>query len=143
MCTQCIVAPFYFGEVLDGVYLIRARRDDNDDWMKAKDWGLALCNDPFVIWNVTPKPMAEYSNIDDYYMDLVVFETDMFFKAATVYTLYNACIKSGYNPVAGIRLEEWLFNKLARFIEESAPIAEDDKVLLNTGKPVLIFNPKE
>ena len=30
MCEQCLVNPLYFGEVLPGWYLIRARRDGND-----------------------------------------------------------------------------------------------------------------
>ena len=46
MCEQCLVNPLYFGEVLPGWYLIRARRDG--DIMKVGDWGMIQCNDPTI-----------------------------------------------------------------------------------------------
>ena len=49
MCEQCVAQTVLYGEVVPGFYLVRATVDGGT--MKAGDWGLVECNDPFFIWS--------------------------------------------------------------------------------------------
>jgi hypothetical protein len=67
MCTTCFVNPFFYGEVLPGFFLIRARRQYFDE-MYPKEWGLVVCNGPSLIWKTTPY-LYDDENLLDKAMD--------------------------------------------------------------------------
>jgi hypothetical protein len=124
MCEQCLVNPLFYGEVLPGWFLIRARRESSS--MKVGDWGLLRCNDPDFIWS--SHPVLDLSS-DDEEENLSIPEDD--FTSAfrcdpnTGYALVKAAEQSGYHPEEG-GLLYWLWEYLAKFIENTNPSTEED-----------------
>lgn len=59
-----MVNPLYYGEVLPGFFLIRARRQYFDE-MYPKEWGLVICNGPSLIWKTTPYLYEDVKQLDE------------------------------------------------------------------------------
>jgi len=122
MCEQCLVNPLYFGEVLPGWYLIRARRDG--DIMKVGDWGMIQCNDPTFVWETTPKMTAEQN--EKLYILPEDFENSLYLNAYNGYELVKAAIEVGYNRDEDGYFPQWLYYKLSEFIRNTEPRIEED-----------------
>lgn len=163
MCLQCLVAPYYFGEVLPGWILIRARKDDYKDdptEMAAGDWGLLRCNDPEIIWNVMPMlapqspkyglpagtvdAQAELQRLEDgedkYFEDVKQFEDAI--KKNSIDTIYNVMAKgvaAGFNSAEN-NFAEWLFNRIADHISVTEPTIDKDPEL-SSSNPIKLMNP--
>lgn len=122
MCEQCLVNPLYFGEVLPGWYLIRARRDGND--MKVGEWGMVQCNDPTFTWMTTPKVTKEE------YEDMLYlpedFDEALYMNPINGHNLITSAIEAGYSRKEHGHFSFWLFWYLSEFIRNNEPTTEED-----------------
>ena len=118
MCEQCLVNPVYFGEVLPGYNLARARRDGND-WKKG-EWGLIECNDPTYRWTSVPKETEWYMDIPDDFIEGITANQPAFF----TYKLVKTAIEAGYTEDENFEL--WLFNHIAKFLETAEGTTDED-----------------
>lgn len=140
MCLQCLVDPYYFGEIAPGWKLIRARKNDHKDHeMKAGDWGLLRSNDPDFIWSVYPLHIAQFDTATDeeffiYSKALEEFENSL--KNSSLNTFVNLVNACKYNEKE--HFVEWLFNHLAQYIETAKPIFEEDSLF--PSNPVILMN---
>lgn len=123
MCEQCLVNPLYFGEVLPGWFLIRARRKGN--MMEVGDWGMLRCNDPTFVWSTTPKATKE--EFDGYIYLPDDFDEALYMYATHGYDLISAGIEIGYNREEHGRFAQWLFWHLSEHIRNTEPTVEDDE----------------
>jgi hypothetical protein len=126
MCTQCLVNPLYFGEVLPGWYLIRARRKGG--YMEVGDWGLIRANDPDIIFKTTPmiepnigsEERIEYRNrVDAFYNELVA-------PVHISFRLVESAQKQAYNIEEDGHFHIWFFDHLAGYINKTTPETEED-----------------
>ena len=132
MCTQCLVNPFYYGEIAPGWFLIRARRNENDkDGMKIGDWGLVECNGPSIVFKTTPFVYADERKLD---IAIEKFSDELYTDVRTGYRLYEALNKVKI-PISAKRFmvkhncfnfEEKFYMYLADYIEKSNPVLEQD-----------------
>lgn len=139
MCEQCLAKTvLYLGpkkkEVLPGYSLVRATIDGN--YMKKDEWGLVRCNDPDVIWSVTPvvdpddglsdDQIGRIENSKEYQKQCLVFDK-AFVNLEKALNRMNfdyaiwlgvAMKKSGYNPKKhGYRSSCWLCHHIAKFLK--------------------------
>lgn len=122
MCEQCIVNPLYFGEVLPGWFLIRARRQGS--MMEVGDWGMVQCNDPTFVWSSTPKMTKE--EFDGFVYLPEDFEESLYMYVTNGYDLLISAIKVGYNREEHGRFSQWLFWHLSEYIRNTEPTVEED-----------------
>lgn len=133
MCTQCLVNPFYYGEIAPGWFLIRARREENNDKdsMKIGDWGLVECNDPSIVFKTTPFIYADSSKLD---LAMNQFEDELITDIDTGYRLYSA-LKQVKLSVNSRRLmvkhncysfNDRFYMYLADYIAKCNPVLEQD-----------------
>ena len=164
MCLQCLVDPYYFGQVIPGWLLIRARKDDYKDdptEMAAGDWGLLRCNDPEIIWNVMPRlapqspsygvsvkdcvdAQAELKRLEDiedrYYKDIERFEVAIKRNSIdTTFELMTAGVAAGYDPEER-GFAEWLFNRIAEHIAVTEPTIDEENPSLVPSNPIKLMN---
>jgi len=142
MCTQCIVNPLYFGEVLPGWYLIRARREAPNE-MDVGDWGLLRCNDPDVVFKTTPMKDPDPSDEDgtkdpesstisdpnllkEFYNRVDKFSDEFYCSPYIGYLLVEAGIRVGYNHENDGSFIDWLFSYLGEYIDKTEPTVEED-----------------
>ena len=118
MCEQCLVNPVYFGEVLPGYNLARARRDGND-WKKG-EWGLIKCNDPTYRWMSVPKKDTNYVDIPDDFIDGLTMNQPLFYG----YELVKASLEAGYDGEENF--EMWLFDHIAKYLETAEGTTDED-----------------
>lgn len=121
MCEQCIVNPLSFGEVLPGIYLMRARRDGNE--MNAGDWGLVYCNGPFFVWSGTrekPNPECSYSESDmsDEFSQMMV-------DPRTGYDLFTKAFAFGFDPNKH-NFTAWFWEHIFNHVDATEPQVDDD-----------------
>ena len=59
---QLYVLPSGEQEVIPGIFLVRATRDEgpDDDDIKKGDWGLVRSNSPDFVWSQTPEKDPEF-----------------------------------------------------------------------------------
>jgi hypothetical protein len=127
MCDQCLTNSLYFGEVLPGYQLIRARR--KSDMMNVGDWGLVICNDPDYVWSSVPVMDPTSGMTDDqmkqYFAEdssrSVFFTPDEFIDALygspnQGYSLVKAAMSIGYNFEEHGQFDYWLFDHIARYL---------------------------
>lgn len=128
MCTQCLVNPFYYGEVMPGWFLIRARRASSD--MDVKDWGLVECNDPSIVFSTTPYIPASGFSV----AEIEKFSDELVCDPSTGYRLIAAFkqvkpifrVLRLYSKHMAFRLEDRLFLYLADYIKNSTPETDSD-----------------
>lgn len=88
MCTQCVVNPIYYGEIAPGWFLMRARKDEyGSDGMRAGEWGIVECNDPTIVFDVTP---IVYTNSEQTWETYYKFYYNFMFAPSVGYKFYNA-----------------------------------------------------
>lgn len=133
MCEQCMVNPLYFGEVIPGWTLIRARRSNE---MKVGDWGLVQINDPTLVWSsnltwpedydeVLSNPPADFIEALDsaHYLEIV--------------DLTVAALEAGFDsrvasdpetnlPVHSMHLDNWLWNRMIEHLKTAEASTDDD-----------------
>lgn len=141
MCTQCVVNPIYYGEVAPGWWLIRARKDEvGDDGMKVGDWGLVECNDPSIVFSVTP---VVYDNDTDTYNTYTEFFYNFMFAPSVGYRLY----KSMENVTVPFRVKRQWIKDMAYSFEERFYYYLADFIKTATldydGDPHCDFDPRE
>jgi len=140
MCEQCLVNPLYFGEVLPGWFLIRARREGTE--MKVGQWGLVECNGPTFVWTTTPKPDPTVGLTEkqerEFWASLTEeqkkaeiaregdFDDALVCNPFTGYKLVKAAMKKGYRRNTHGHLSSWLFHYLGVWIRDHDPEVEDD-----------------
>jgi hypothetical protein len=93
MCTQCIVNPFYYGDIAPGWFLIRARREETGV-MEIGDWGLVECDNPNIVFKTTPFIYADKEKLFD---AIGNFSGEMFTDIEAGYRLYSAMEKVKIN----------------------------------------------
>lgn len=146
MCEQCLVNPIYFGDVLPGWLLARARREvEWADWKKG-EWGLIKSNDPTFRWTTTPTPnptwgMSEKEE-DDWIeaqpdgspekvrAEFLGFEGDFHeqFSSCTAmegYRLVSAAIEKGYDPAVHGGFAYWFFDFIGEFLKTAEPLEDE------------------
>jgi hypothetical protein len=138
MCEQCLVNPLYFGEVIPGWCLIRARRQGSD--MEVGDWGLLRMNDPDLIWKSTPQLDPTFYMTDDEeaeywkthsYKDEAVHAAEDFVDTlwcqpvSLGYDLVSAMMEAGYSRKQHGPVEWWLWQKLAEHIRDTEPTVDE------------------
>ena len=147
MCTQCLVYPYYFGEVIPGWFLIRARKDDYKDnplVMKAGDFGLVVVNEPSVVWSTLPKIIPNDDSSDEE-LDKFYAEVDEFEERIThmgidgIVSLVNSCRKVGFNENNNKYFAEWFYDYIAKYI--SSCTIEEDSYELVKDNPIRLFEP--
>ncbi len=91
MCTQCVVNPIYYGEIAPGWWLMRARKDEGGlDGMKAGEWGIVECNDPTIVFDVTP---VVYNDADQTWELYYKFYYNFMFAPSIGHKFYTAMEK--------------------------------------------------
>jgi hypothetical protein len=121
MCEQCLVNPLYFGEVFPGWFLIRARRDG--DLMKVGDWGLLECNDPSIIWSVTPIIKEPDSlTIAEFDARFTVFCDELYVPPLIGYRLVKSVVDAGIFQMGNGNFNISLFEHLAKWINNHDPL---------------------
>lgn len=150
MCTQCLVNPFYYGEIAPDWFLIRARREESGDrGMQIGDWGLVEVNDPSIVFKTTPFVYADVAKLDKA-MD--AFEDELFTDIYTGYRFYSALQKVKFT-ISSKRLmvkhrcynfNDKLYMYLADYIANSTPVLEQDPFphIDQTVKHDYSFNPR-
>lgn len=131
MCEQCLVNPLYFGEVVPGWFLIRARRASDD--MKVGEWGLVQVNDPAFTWSSKIEPFDTESedvlleeSPSDFYDGICSLDLD------TLTRLIVACERAGYvafgdNAFKDFNsLDGWLWRKIVEHLKVAAAETEED-----------------
>jgi hypothetical protein len=116
MCEQCVAQCLSLGEVVSGIYLVRATRDGM--FMKADQWGLVICNDPFMTWTFTPikfPPDDEDLPIEceDYRND---FLDNCCCFPSEGYKLGQGCVAAGWNPDEQ-NMDFWLMERIGEYVE--------------------------
>lgn len=127
MCMQCLVNPLYFGEVVPGWYLIRARREHYNS-MDVGDWGLLRSNDPDIIFKTTPllEPPDADPLYDTFYQKADEFYNELVCDPYLGYLLVDACKKNGYDHENHGFFHIWFFDYLAKHINKTEPKTEQD-----------------
>lgn len=129
MCLCCCVKEDSYGEVLPGVFLVRATIDYFDD-MKAGQWGLVFMNDPFVIFDhivedpyfgmsdeeVDADTTVSQTTYDNFIHELTSFREKLKVTPYEGFRLYQEGLKAGYNPDSG-EFGYWLYERLAQYIK--------------------------
>lgn len=88
MCTQCVVNPIYYGEIAPGWFLMRARKDEGGtEGMRVGEWGLVECNDPTIVFDVTP---VVYDNPDQTWEAYGKFYYNFMFAPSVGHKFYTA-----------------------------------------------------
>lgn len=135
MCECCSAATLTCGEVLPGVWLVRATRDGHR--MKEGDWGLVIQNDPFVHWGFSfeedPAERLtdeEWGALDPVQKELLnqssrrvaaiqrQFGELCVFDARFGYGLVERSKKVGYDPETGGTYFYWLYERVRKVQEE-------------------------
>jgi len=92
-----------YGETITGWALIRAMKDVAN--MKAGEWGLVYSNLFFTKKEFLPSfvfkdiPVGDFDEYDDYMQHLDTFEDCMKCDPQVGFSLYNACLDDGFNPI--------------------------------------------
>lgn len=123
MCEQCLVNPLYFGEVLPGYILIRARR--KSEYIEVGDWGLVEANDPTYVWKSIPYKKTAKDRIFCAPSDF----SDCFYGSPQQgFKLITAARQAGYSEGLEyfVNFESWFFDYLARWIETHEAELYDD-----------------
>jgi hypothetical protein len=137
MCLQCLTNPLFFGEVLPGWSLFRARREAPGE-MEVGDWGLVRMDDPDIIFKTMPMlDPLEGLDTEDYNEDIkqlvreyedrverFYFET--FCPMRIGYLLIEAAKKVGFDEEGDLFFHAWLFDHIAKHIEKTEPFIERD-----------------
>ena len=132
MCEQCLADVIVFKEQpFRGWTLMRATKDGHI--MKAGQWGVAMGDDPSIVWTNTPiiDPCPD-SDIDYGSDDIGAWrefdrEVETFRDAINCtpnvgYDLVSAAITAGYSRDEDGWLEFWLFDYLAKFIANNPTV---------------------
>lgn len=127
MCEQCLINPLYYGEVIRGLYLIRARRQSDDT--NVGQWGLLQCNNPDFVWTSFPAVSKE----DDLYPPEDFVEAlDNFMSLDSAYAYIFSMIEAGFSPedkdrlFIGNQASNWLWNKIAEHVAQTTPTTDED-----------------
>lgn len=171
MCEQCVVIPYYYGEVFPGVQLIRSRRETKTSDMELYDWGLLFINNPFVVFKTTPvvpkneddkKVVEIFDKFVDEFLANIEYET-VFKLYETYRTDYlNECniYHESKEDITGTIFDDiplkmtfeknmaYIYMKIAKFILESTPtFDEEDPLNMNNDvdgvKIDLDYDPKK
>lgn len=150
MCTQCLVNPFYYGEVAPGITLIRARREE-EDTMAVKDWGLLRCNDPDIVFQTTP---FLYTDKDKLFEKLREFNEEFYCDIELGHIYYEAfsklklsfSVKRLFVKYHALSFNDKLYLYLASYIANSNPETDPDPFpnldQLDSIKKDYTFDPK-
>ena len=126
MCEQCMTECLDVGEVVPGIWIIQAVKDGNK--MKAGDYGLVYCNDPFVIWSKRPypdpDPLDELHDSDGWaiwYKDASDFRDKLLLPPETGQLLVGSCVSAGWDKKEHGDMAYWLYDRMGKFLEEPKP----------------------
>ena len=111
MCEQCIAQTTLFGEIFKGIYLVRATKDGHI--MQKGNWGLVVANDPFFIFEHTPKLTKEEDNItnsEEEFLHKIINLSDINRSTESIILEFYAQENKSF-PL-------WLNEKIAQFIEK-------------------------
>lgn len=111
MCEGCVAQTTLFGEVFKKIYLVRATKDGY--YMKKGNWGLVIVNDPFFIFEHTPKVTKEEDDVTDSeeeFLDKVINLSDVNKSTKSIILEFYAQEEKSF-PL-------WLNQKIAEFIEK-------------------------
>ena len=127
MCEQCLINPLYYGEVVRGLFLIRARRES--DATAVGQWGLVQVNNPDFVWTTTPVALGEDEELPQDFVDAL--EGFMMFDSACSYLI--PMLEAGFSPKTeegqlflGSQASEWLWNRIAEHIKTATPTSDPD-----------------
>ena len=126
MCMRCSTeAELYEKEVVPGIGLVRATVDHGE--VRAGDWGLVECNDPFFWWRgeILPVPRTVREDaespiaylegeeaIEDRYFDERGKVERMLIPADVGYRVTVGAIEVGYDPKEDGYVAGWIYDRL-------------------------------
>ena len=114
MCEQCLVNPLFYGEVIPGWYLIKARRESSS--MRVGDWGLLRINNPDFIWST-----FDFEPSDE---NAITFYDCWSCAPETGHALFSSALKAGFTEDDS--LFYWLGSKIQEHIKNTIPEVEED-----------------
>ena len=122
MCEQCVADCDDLGYVARNIGLLKAKRDG--DFMKAGQYGLVECNDPFCLFDETPYPDPDPETTDTqnpaadaWILSAGRFRDKLIVHPRLGHFIVESCKSSGYNPETDGDVAMWLFDRAGKLIE--------------------------
>lgn len=128
MCEQCVAGCIGYGEVVPGIYFVKATKDGH--YMKAGDYGLVICNDPFVVFDIEPvidpcfemsddqlEEFSDYSSADRFQSAAQKMREELAVGIWEGYRVMLGAIKAGYDQDKHGYIEMYLMHKMALMIQ--------------------------
>ena len=129
MCDLCVTASHTIGEVVPGLYLVRATQEG--EHIRAGAFGLVRTNGMDVVWDLepVPDPFPEMDGDEeglDVQAHLKWCTLVSHFTAAcrsqldltTAYDIATLCVEAGYSREDDGFLEYWLFHKMGVLMKD-------------------------